>query len=271
MSDDKRPVLEVEDICIRRGKTKILDHLSWSVQPGEHWAILGANGSGKTTLLSTLTGYFPPTSGHVFVLGETFGDFEWQRIRERIGIVSSSIRQMMPDEERAIESIVGGKDATLDYRADIPPADYRKARAILKQIECLPLMWREWSVLSQGERQRILIGRALMAKPELLILDEPCSGLDPAAREQFLSFVERLGNQPDAPAIVLVTHHVEEITPSFGKVLVLKNGRVLASGNKTDVMKSRVLTEAFETPMTLRRSKDRYRLQIETIDDGTVA
>ena len=270
MDTAQSPVLQVEDICIYRGKTKILTGINWTVQPGEHWVIVGANGSGKTTLLSTLTGLFPPSSGTVSVLGEMFGDYEWQKIRQRIGLVSSSIRQMMPDDERGIESIVGGKDATLDYRDDISPADERKARKILKQIECLPLMWREWRVLSQGERQRILIGRTLMAQPEILILDEPCSGLDPAAREHFLAFVERLGSQPDAPAIVLVTHHVEEIMPCFSKVLVLKNGKTLASGTKSEIMKSAILTEAFGTKMNLRRTGQRYQLKVETSDDGII-
>src|SRR5690606_35551682 len=161
----------------------------------EHWVILGANGSGKTSLLSALTGYLMPTAGEISVLGHRYGETDWRELRTRIGIVSSSVRQMMAEEEPALEIVVSGKYAVIDFWGRPKKADRSRARQILKQIECSHLAERPWRVLSQGERQRILIGRSLMASPKLLILDEPCAGLDPAAREHFLGFIERLGRR----------------------------------------------------------------------------
>src|SRR5688500_5600320 len=177
--------------------------------------ILGANGSGKTSLLNALTGYMTPTAGRITVLGRTFGRADWRELRLHIGLVSSSIRQMMANDEPALFTVASGKYAMIDFWGKLTRQDKSQAERILRQIECAHLVRRTWQVLSQGERQRVLIGRALMAKPSLLILDVPCAGLDPVARERFLLFIERLGRARNAPTIVLVTHHVEEITPVF--------------------------------------------------------
>jgi iron complex transport system ATP-binding protein len=140
--------------------------------------------------------------------------------------------------------------------------EQREARKILAQVECSKLAGRRWGVLSQGERQRVLIGRALMAKPELLILDEPCAGLDPAAREHFLQFLQRMGSRRGGPALILVTHHVEEVMPVFTHAVVLRGGRVLASGRKGQVLSSAILSRAFGARMRLRRVGRRYRLSV---------
>lgn len=260
-----KSILKVSDLCVHRGDTVILDRLSWEVKKGEHWVILGPNGSGKTSLLSTLSAYLTPSDGTVEVLGETFGESDWRELRKSIGLVSSSVRQRMSDEEVALETVVSGKYAMIDYWGKVTAAERRGAMRILRQTECLYLAQRPWRVLSQGERQRILIGRALMAKPRLLILDEPCSGLDPVAREHFLQFVERLGRQRNAPALVLVTHHVEEITPVFSHVLVLKKGRVLVSGEKTKALTSANLSKAFNAKMRLSLSGHRYALKVQGV------
>jgi len=216
-----KPILEVSGLSIRRGNTMILRNVSWRVERGEHWVMLGANGSGKTSLLSALTGYFMPTAGEIFLLGRRYGDADWRELRKKIGLVSSSLRQMMADDEPALETVVSGKYAMIDYWGRITRADRVRARKLLRQVECAHLGDRPWGVLSQGERQRVLIGRALMAQPQLLILDEPCAGLDPAAREHFLQFLQRLGRGNNSPTLVLVTHHVEEIMPVFSHVLTL--------------------------------------------------
>ena len=231
-----KPVLQVANLRIERGGTVILRDVDWRVERGEHWVILGANGSGKTSLLSALTGYLMPTSGEISVLGEIYGESDWRELRKQIGLVSSSIRQMMSDTETALETVASGKTAMIDFWGRLSRTDKIAARRLLKQIECEYLADREWRVLSQGERQRVLIGRALMAKPRVLILDEPCAGLDPAAREHFLQFLQRLGAQKNSPTLVLVTHHVEEIMPVFSHALVLKNGAVLAAGEKSTVL-----------------------------------
>jgi len=256
-----RPVLEVRALGIRRGETSILANVSWRVQPSEHWAILGANGSGKTSLLGALTGYLSPTEGEISVLGQTYGQSDWRELRKKIGLVSSSIRQMMADEERALDTIISGKYAMIDFWGKSTDIDRAGARRILAQIECSHLAERRWGVLSQGERQRVLIGRALIAKPRLLILDEPCAGLDPAAREQFLEFVQRLGGSDKSPTLILVTHHIEEIMPIFSHVLVLKAGQVIAAGRKKVILNGNVLSGAFDTKMKVVKSNDRYSLR----------
>ncbi|HKQ40408.1 MAG TPA: ATP-binding cassette domain-containing protein [Verrucomicrobiae bacterium] len=258
----KKVCLGVEKLTIRRGSTVILDGVDWSVRRGQHWVILGANGSGKTSLLSALTGYMTPTAGRITVLGRTFGRADWRELRLHIGIVSSSIRQLMANDEPALFTVASGKYAMIDFWGKLTRRDKSEAERILRQIDCAHLALRTWQVLSQGERQRILIGRALMAKPALLILDEPCAGLDPVAREHFLQFVDALGRSKNSPTIVFVTHHVEEIMPVFSHVLLLRGGRVLAAGPKEAVLTSLNLRATFDSPMRIRQQNERFTLSV---------
>ncbi len=194
------------------------------------------------------------------MLGRRYGETDWRELRKQIGLVSSSLRQLMYETEPALETIVSGKYAIIDFWGRVTPSDRARASRILKQIECDYLAERPWAFLSQGERQRVLIGRALMADPPVLILDEPCAGLDPVAREHFLQFLNRLGRRPNAPTLLLVTHHVEEIMPVFGHALLLKAGQVVAGGRKQNVLRSRLLTAAFGSPVALRSTNGRYSL-----------
>jgi len=255
-------ILSIRDLTIQRGDIRILDRITWSVAPGQHWVILGANGSGKTSLLSALTGYLSPTSGDITVLGQTFGESDWRDLRTRIGLVSSSIRQRIPDHEPALTTVISGRYAMIDYWGRILPGDRTAAQRLLVQVEAKNLADRPWGVLSQGERQRVLIARALMASPPLLILDEPCAGLDPLAREHFLTFLHRLSGKRHAPALLFVTHHVEEITPLFTHTLLLRSGRLLAAGPNSTVLTTAQLTATFRTPLRLTRRAGRYRLAI---------
>jgi iron complex transport system ATP-binding protein len=263
MARKKQAILEVSNLRIQRDDTVILDDIQWRVESGEHWAILGANGSGKTSLLSALTGYLMPTAGEITVLGRRYGESDWRELRKQIGLVSSSIRQLMADTEPALETVVSGKYAMIDFWGRVTAADRVRGLNLLRQIECEHLAERSWVFLSQGERQRVLIGRALMASPRLLILDEPCAGLDPAAREHFLQFLQRLGRQRNAPTLVLVTHHVEEIMPVFSHALILKSGQVLAAGKKNLVLNARALSQAFAAPIRLNQKSNRYTLSVE--------
>jgi iron complex transport system ATP-binding protein len=255
-------ILSVSGLHIERGGTMILRTVDWRVERGQHWVILGANGSGKTSLLSALTGYLMPTAGEISLLGETYGHTDWRELRKKIGLVSSSIRQMMADDEPALETVASGKYAMIDFWGRITRAEKAQAMKLLKQVECAYLAERPWRVLSQGERQRVLIGRALMARPRVLILDEPCAGLDPAAREHFLDFIERLGGRKNSPTLIFVTHHVEEIMPVFSHVLMLKQGNVLAAGEKRKTMNSRNLSGAFGVRITLQAARGRYGLRV---------
>jgi len=258
----KHPILEVRDLTIWRGDTTILDGLNWTVRVGEHWVILGANGSGKTSLLSALTGYLTPSNGSIHVLGEEFGESDWRELRQRIGLVSSSVRQLMHDEDTALEIVAGGAKAEIGFWGDIPRSAQTRARKALKEAEALHVAGRQWMVLSQGERQRVLIARASMAKPRLLILDEPCAGLDPVAREHFLAFVERLARSANAPAIVLVTHHVEEITPAFTHALMLRGGQLVEVGTLEKILTSGTLTATFGARMKVQRRQGRWEVKL---------
>jgi iron complex transport system ATP-binding protein len=255
-------ILEISNLRVERGRTVILDGVNWRVEPGQHWVILGANGSGKTSLLSALTGYLTPTAGEIRLLGRNYGRFDWRELRKQIGLVSSALRQLMHDDEPALQTVASGKWAMIDFRGRLSRAEAIHARNLLRQIECASLADRPWRVLSQGERQRVLIGRALMAQPRVLILDEPCAGLDPAAREHFLQFLDRLGRRPAAPTLVLVTHHVEEIMPVFTHALLLQNGRVLAAGEKNKILTPYRLSAAFSARLRLRSRGNRFALDI---------
>ena len=256
------PIVDLRNLRLERDDTTILAGIDWRIDPGQHWIILGPNGSGKTSLLAALTGYTTPTTGEIHLLGQTYGESHWPDLRKKIGLVSSTINQLMAPDEPALETVISGKYAMIDLWQTPTPADRRKASAILKQIECTPLADRPWRHLSQGERQRTLIGRALMARPRLLILDEPCAGLDPVAREHFLQFLNRLARQPKAPALVLVTHHVEEIMPAFTHALLLKEGRVGASGKMHETLTSKNLSTSFGFKVKLEKKDGRYAVKI---------
>jgi iron complex transport system ATP-binding protein len=254
-------VIAVSKLRVER-EAVILESIDWTVQHGQHWAILGANGSGKTSLLSTLTGYMPLTSGEISVLGETYGCTDWRELRKRVGIVSSSIHQLVEGHQTALDTIIGGRHAVIGMWGEVKPSERSQGEKILRQIEAEAIRKRTWRVLSQGERQRVLIGRALMARPELLILDEPCAGLDPVAREHFLQFLGRLAQTRNAPTLVLVTHHVEEIISTFSHVLMLRKGEVLAAGPKSKVLTSGKLSHAFNAPVKLRHQRGRYSITV---------
>ena len=256
------PILNVTGLRIERSGTVILRDVNWRVGRGQHWVILGANGSGKTSLLSALTGYLMPTAGEITLLGETYGRTDWRELRKKIGLVSSSIRQMMADDETALETVASGKYAMIDFWGRVTRAEKAAALKLLRQVECEYLSDRPWQVLSQGERQRVLIGRALMARPRVLILDEPCAGLDPAAREHFLLFIQRLGQRRNSPTLIFVTHHVEEIMPVFTHVLLLKDGGVLAAGEKAKALNSKNLSKAFNSRMKLEKMGQRHTLKV---------
>lgn len=258
-------VLRVQGLKVQRGGVKLLDGVDWRVGRGEHWVVLGANGCGKTSLLKTLLGYLTPSAGEIDVLGKRYGEHDWRELRRRIGLVSSALQASVPAHETALETVVSGRTAQLDLWETPTRAEAAAARRQLARAGAGGLAARPWGVLSQGERQRVLIARALMARPRVLILDEPCAGMDPAARERFLARVERIGRERGAPSLVLVTHHVEEITPVFTHVLLLKAGRVLAAGPREEILgrgAAARLGETFGARLRLARRAGRFWLEV---------
>lgn len=256
------PLLHISGLTVKRDRTTLLNDVSWRVERGEHWVILGPNGCGKTSLLKALTGYLTPSAGEIEVLGERYGESDWRDLRLHIGLVTSALQASVPPDEPALETVISGKYAQLDLWVKLTPADRRAGMKLLRFTGAGALAERLWGQLSQGERQRVLIARALMARPKLLILDEPCAGLDPVARTQFLRFIETLSQSPRGPALVLVTHHVEEITPGFSHALILASGAVVTAGPADAILTSRTLSRAFGPVVRLTRKRGGFHLNV---------
>ena len=263
MQDQDLEIVRVEGVTVRRGDTLLLNSVHWTVKPGEQWAVLGANGSGKTSLLNTLSGFLQPTSGTIEVFGKRFGQTNWNELRKVIGVINHTVADWIQDGETALEIVIGGIHSQINYWGRITKADAARARETLAEFGLAAAENRTWHQLSQGERQRVLIARAIMASYRILILDEPCAGLDPVARHRFLEFMDGIARRPDAPALFLVTHHVEEITPGFDHVLLLRQGQVLAAGPRATVLKAPLLSEAYSHPVRLRQSAGRLSLELE--------
>ncbi|MEM7146585.1 MAG: ATP-binding cassette domain-containing protein [Verrucomicrobiota bacterium] len=261
-------VIDVRGLSVERDRP-ILREVNWRVRRGEHWAVMGANGSGKTALLRSVTGYMTASSGEVLVAGGD-ADEPWESLRQRVGFVSSNLGQRIEEDEPVLETVISGRYSMINYWARrVRREDREMAREILERVECSHLEKMPWGVLSQGERQRVLIGRALMLEElQLLLLDEPCAGLDPVARERFLRFVERLGegSRDEGPTVVLITHHIEEIIPLFSHVLLLREGRVVEQGEAGACLRSGVLSEVFDARVSVRRRSGRYVLEVEGED-----
>ena len=259
---NKAPLLQLSNFGLERGKHFSFHNLDWSVYEDQHWCILGPNGCGKTSLLSSLTGYAPPTTGRIELFGEIYGDAEWQEVRKQVGVVSTGLLPYIEDQELAQDLVVTGREAWLTNWGPIKKTDTLQARKLLEQLGCLAIARSRWDQLSQGERQRVLIARCLMAKVKLLFLDEPWSGLDPVARNHFLDRLSTLAKTKHAPAQVLVTHHVEEIMPFCTHVLLLSKHGPVAQGLKQDILTSALLSKTYGHKVKLIKDKKRYRLAL---------
>ncbi|MCL4693903.1 MAG: ABC transporter ATP-binding protein [Candidatus Hydrogenedentes bacterium] len=263
-----KPVLDLAGVDLVRGGTPILSGVNWRILRGEHWALLGANGSGKTTLLKVITGYEWPTSGSVTVLDNHHGDCDIRALRRHIGWVSSSLEHRLPPEERAVDVVLSGIDASIGVYRQYTEAEHSHAREMLRRVGGGSVSDRQYGVLSQGEQQRVLIARALIARPDLLILDEPCAGLDPAARARFLDDLGVLVKEPQSPNLVLVTHHVEEIGRWINRVLMLKSGRVLASGAPGEVLTDATLSRAFDAVCHVTCRGGGFQISVASSESG---
>ncbi len=250
-------VIDIKDVAFLRDNRTILGGITWQVQRGQHWAIVGANGSGKTTLLRLATGYLWPSRGQVCVLGNVYGEVDLARLRRRIGWVSSSLTEMIRRHQTALEIVLTGAFASTGLFARPSPQDLERATALLNHFGCAAVAATRFGVLSLGEQQRVLIARALMAEPELLILDEACAGLDLPMREALLAEIDALARAPSR-TLVFVTHHIEEITASFSHVLVLRGGQVAAAGPKADVLTGEVLSAAMGVCVRIDRHDGRF-------------
>ncbi|WP_391560358.1 ABC transporter ATP-binding protein [Robertmurraya sp.] len=236
-------VLHMEDVSLIKGEKWILQHINWSIHKGDNWVLFGLNGAGKTALLNIVNAYYFPTKGKVSVLGREFGkDPIGGELRKHIGFVSSSLQQKFHPGDNAFEVVLSGAYASIGLY-ETPTDEVReKAITLLKELGCIHYANRNYENLSQGEKQRVLIARSLMANPSLLILDEPTNGLDFIAREEFLETIEEIAKREHAPTMVYVTHHVEEILPIFNKTLLLKEGYVFSAGDTNEMISSSKLS-----------------------------
>ncbi|MFD9628211.1 ABC transporter ATP-binding protein [Peribacillus muralis] len=248
----------------RKGKT-ILNGVSWEVREGEHWALLGLNGSGKTSLLKMITGYQWPSSGEVSVLGNVFGKTNIPELRKSIGWVSSSLDQeyQARANDSALEVVMSGKFASIGIYDEITDDDRSKAMELLDQFRIKPLANQFIHTLSQGEKRKVMLARALMSSPKLLVLDEPCNGLDIHAKEELLAAIEKMADSPVSPTIIYVTHHIEEIVPSITHALLINSGTVVANGEKKDVLTEARLEKTFQVPVTVKWENDRPWIRIK--------
>jgi len=253
-------VIRIENLTYRKGENELLKDVNWTVKKGEHWAILGLNGSGKTTLLNVVNGYIWPTSGSVSVFGQPFGSIDLRQLRTMIGWVSLSLQEKLYITDKAEYIVVSGKFATIGLYEDPSESDWALAESLMEQLGCTHLKGRMFQTCSQGEKQKLLIARALMASPKLLILDEPCNGLDLFSRELLLESIENLASNGDSPTLLYVTHHTEEILPMFQNTLLMRRGEIFLQGKSQDVMTSEKLSQFFETQVDVIKREDRFWL-----------
>ena len=242
-------LLELNQVSYAIGEKRIVDKATWKIHRGQHWAILGPNGAGKTTLLRLACGYLWPNAGGVILRnGEAAVDL--RELRRSIGWVSSSLAAAIPRDERTIETVISGRFAQVGLMPmqwdPVTDDDHEQAHDRLKRLQCEHLAERPFGVLSQGEQRRVLIARAEMARPMLIILDEPCTGLDPGAREQFLDGLQNMAEQPEAPSLILVTHRLEEIVRAFKWIIGMRDGRIIGGGLRAEVATTLFMTKLYD-------------------------
>ncbi|MBB6450498.1 iron complex transport system ATP-binding protein [Geomicrobium halophilum] len=256
-------LIDIEGLTVTRSKP-ILKDVNWQVKHGEHWAILGMNGAGKTALLNVICGYQFPTKGSVRVLGEEFGQFPWQELRKKIGWVSFSFSEQMHDQQQNIglEVVLSGTFGSIGLHEHPGAEDMARAKAIMNDLGVRYLERQPYVHMSQGEKQRMLIGRALMADPEILMLDEPCNGLDFFAKAQLLNKVEQLAERQKT-TIIYVTHQVDEILPAFKQTLLLRDGEVFDAGRTKDMITSETLSTFCRASIQVQQKNGRYMLEVE--------
>nr|WP_232783731.1 ABC transporter ATP-binding protein [Mycobacteroides franklinii] len=252
-------LLDFRDVLLRRNRKVLVGPVTWSVELDERWVVLGPNGAGKTSLLRIAAAMEHPTSGYAAILGERLGRVDVSELKARIGLSSAALAQRIPDNEVVRDLVVSAGYAVLGrWREEYEEMDTARAVDMLETLGAEHLSERTYGTLSEGERKRVLIARALMTDPELLLLDEPAAGLDLGGREELVARLGELAADPDAPAMVLVTHHVEEIPPGFSHALLLSEGGVVAQGLLADVMTSENLSHAFGQSIVVEMIDGRY-------------
>ena len=257
--------LQFEAVSVRRGTKVLLDSMDWTVELDERWVVLGPNGAGKTTLLQIAAAAMHPSSGVAYVLGERLGGVDVFELRPRIGLSSAALAGCIPLHETVLDIVISAGYSVIGrWRETYGRVDSRRATWLLRLMGVGELADRTFGTLSEGERKRVQIARALMTDPELLLLDEPAAGMDLGGREDLLRRLTRLARDPDAPATILVTHHVEEIPVGATHAMLLRGGKVVASGLLGAVMTDDNLSTTFGLPLAVERSHGRWYARATT-------
>ncbi|HEY0692622.1 MAG TPA: ABC transporter ATP-binding protein [Kribbella sp.] len=252
-------VVELAEVSVVRGGSSLVDAIDWVVDETDRWVVIGPNGAGKTTLLQVLAAQMHPTTGVAGVLGEVLGTVDVFELRPRIGLTSAALADRLPRSERVSDVVVSASYAVLGrWREQYDEMDHQRAKVLLTELGIGHLSDRTFGTLSEGERKRVQIARALMTDPELMLLDEPAAGLDLTGREQLVRSLSSIATAEGAPAMVLVTHHVEEIPPGFTHALLLKKGRVISAGPIEQALTAHTLSDAFDLALSLDHRDGRW-------------
>jgi iron complex transport system ATP-binding protein len=255
-------VISLKDVSVVRGGKPILDRVDWTVESNQRWVIIGPNGAGKTTLLRVAAAQIHPTLGSAEILGEKLGEVNVFELRTRIGFASSALASHIPNSEKVLDAVMTASYAvTGRWNEKYEDIDERRARRVLSEWHLQDYAERAFGTLSDGERKRTQIARAVMPDPEMLLLDEPVASLDLAAREQTIKIIGAYAAAPEAPAIVMVTHHLEEIPPGFTHALIMNQGRIFAAGPIDSTITSDKISEAFGMSLTVDSVANRYRVR----------
>ncbi|MDY6054279.1 ABC transporter ATP-binding protein [Micrococcus sp.] len=256
---DPGSVLQLRDVRVRRGGQEILSGIDWTVREGERWVVMGPNGAGKSTLLQIAAARVFPTSGDVGILDEVLGAVDVSELRTRIGLSSAQLAAQVPADETVQDAVITASyGITGTWREEYEEDDRARALGLVAQWGLSRLAQRRFGTLSEGERKRVLIARALMTDPELMLLDEPAAGLDLGGREALVSQLTELAEDDAAPALVLVTHHLEEVPPGFTHALLLQQGAVVAAGPIDQTLTQEHLSDAFGVRLQVRRAEGRF-------------
>jgi iron complex transport system ATP-binding protein len=256
-------VVHLRGVGVRRGDATLLTDVFWRVRAGQRWVVIGPNGAGKTTLLQVVAGVAQPTTGEATLLGEELAEADLDELQTRIGWASAAVADRLAGGTRVLDVVVTAAHASLSRGEETyDEYDENQARDLLAQLGCRALVDREFATLSEGERKRVQIARALMTDPELLLLDEPAAGLDLGAREALLRRLSRLARDPKAPALIMVSHHVEEIPVGFTHALLLRQGRVIGAGPLASVLTPQLLSATFGLPLTVERRDGRWTARL---------
>ncbi|KRL37485.1 ABC transporter ATP-binding protein [Liquorilactobacillus uvarum] len=254
-------ILSFQNVSLIKGDRRILKNISWTIKEKENWAILGLNGAGKTTMLKMIHGDVWPSQGSLEVLGGVFGHTNIPDLKKRIGWVSTALQDWLHPGDLVEEIVLSGKFASIGLYEHYSEQEMQEAKERITKLGGAELIGKPYRILSQGERQLVLIARALMANPELMILDEPCNGLDLFARERLLGKIKEIAEEPNSPSLLMVSHYTEELLPCFDNIMFLKDGSIYKKGKREELLNKETLTKFYETPIEIIKD-DKKRILV---------